>query len=49
MRRIVSVLAVMALMMATAAVPALAAKPSTDAQGCENTKAGQLEGYCSTD
>ncbi len=49
MRRIVSVLVVMALMTATAAVPALAAKPDTDAKGCENNNARQLDEYCSTD
>lgn len=47
-RRTIALLAALALMMATA-VPALAAKPTTDAKGCENTKAGQLDGYCSTD
>ncbi len=52
-RRAIAVLAATAVMvvalMVAAAVPALAAKPDTDAQGCENTKAGQLDGYCSTD
>ncbi len=45
-RRAIALLAAMALMMATAAVPALAAPK--DAQGCENTKAGQLDKYCET-
>ncbi len=45
-RRAIALLAAMALMVTTA-VPALAAPK--DAQGCENTKAGQLEDYCSTD
>jgi hypothetical protein len=48
-RRTIAVLAATALLVATAAVPALAAKPDTDAKGCENTKAGQLDSYCSND
>lgn len=44
-RRAIALLAAMALMMATA-VPALAAPK--DAKGCDNTKAGQLEGYCTS-
>ncbi len=43
-RRAIALLAATALMVATA-IPALAAPPK-DAQGCENTKAGQLDGYC---
>ncbi len=47
-RRTIAVLAATALMVA-AAVPALAAKPDTDAKGCENNNARQLDEYCSTD
>ncbi len=48
-RRTIAVLAATALMVVTAAVPALAAKPDTDAKGCENNNARQLDEYCSTD
>lgn len=45
-RRMLAVLAASMLLVATAA-PALAQSPK-DAQGCENTRAAQLEGYCET-
>ena len=48
-RRLIAFLVASALMVATA-VPAMAAKPTDDpAQGCENTKAGPLAGYCNPD
>jgi hypothetical protein len=43
-RRIIAFLVASALAVATA-VPALAQSPK-DAQGCENTRAGQLADYC---
>ncbi len=46
-RRLIAFLVASALMVATA-VPALAQSPK-DAKGCENTKAGQLAGYCEND
>ncbi len=48
-RRTIAVLAATALMVVAAAVPALAPKPDTDAKGCENNNARQLDEYCSTD
>ncbi len=45
-RRMLAVLTASMLLVAMAA-PALAQSPK-DAKGCENTKAGQLAGYCET-
>ena len=43
---VMSVALVMAAMLVAMAVPALAAKPDPDAQGCENKKTTQLDAYC---
>ena len=45
-RRLAAVAGIVAFMLAVLTSPASAARPSDPAQGCENTKADPLDGYC---